>query len=154
MSFLKFALFLAEIFLAMHVAMSPDLAGVHPPLSSSGSMASKRAGSKDIDESETGAVVERVFTGLLIYEDTKLIVDKEIKMQWKEDNDAFAGTFGEDLKDRQVYVNIHKSRLYQIACRYPVLPCMDMIYWIVSHTDPKTMKLSSVDGTEIATFMA
>lgn len=55
-------------------------------------------------------------------------------------------------KDRQVYVSIHKSDLYRIACRYPAFPCTDMIHWIVSHTDPETMTLRSVSGTEIATF--
>ncbi len=92
-------------------------------------------------------------TILSIYEDTKLIVDKDIKMKWQEVNDAFAGTFGEDLKGRQVYVNIHKSNLYWITCRYPIFPCTDMIHWIVSHTDLKTMTLSSVSREKIGTFM-
>lgn len=73
-SFLKFALVLADKFLAMHV-------GVHPSLSNSRSMASKRAGSKDTDGSATGAAIEQVSTSLLVYEDTKLIVDKDIKLK-------------------------------------------------------------------------
>lgn len=67
-------------------------------------MASKGAGSKDSDGSATGAAVEQVSTSLLIYED--------IKLKWQEVNDAFAGKFGEDLKDLQVHVNIHKSEFY------------------------------------------
>lgn len=62
-------------------------------------MASKRVGSKDTDRSATGLTVERVFASLLIYEDTKLILEKEIKLKWQEVNDAFVGTFGEDLED-------------------------------------------------------
>ena len=62
--------------------------------------------------------------------------------------------FGEDFEDRQVYVNIHKSSLYRIACRYSVLPCTNMIHWSISHIDPETMTLSSVSGTKIATFKA
>ena len=93
-------------------------------------------------------------TCLPIYEDTKLFLDKDIKLKWQEVNEAFAGTFREDLEDFQVYVNIHKSGLYQIACRYPVFPCTDMIHWIVSHIDLETMTLSSVSGTKIATFRA
>ncbi len=61
-------------------------------------MASKRVGSKETDGSTTREVIEQVSTSLLIYEDTKLIVDKDIKLKWKEVNDAFLGTFGEDLK--------------------------------------------------------
>ena len=116
MSVLKFALVLTNRFLAMRVPMSPDIAGFHLSLKSLGSMASKRAGSKDTKESEIRAAVERVSTSVSIYEDTKLIVDKDIKMKWQEVSDAFAGTFKEHLEDRQVYVNIHKSILYHIAC--------------------------------------
>lgn len=75
-------------------------------------MASKRAGSKDIDKSATREKVERVSTSLPIYEDTKMILDKDIKLKWKEVNDAFAVIFREDLKDHQVYVNVHKYNLY------------------------------------------
>jgi len=99
MSFLKFYFVLADIFLAMHVVMSLDLAGVCLPLNSSGSMVSKRARSNDTDGSATGEAVERVCTSLPIYEDTRLIVDKDIKLKWKKVNDAFSGTFGEDIED-------------------------------------------------------
>jgi len=69
-------------FLAMHVAMSPNIACVFPSISSSGSMASKREGSKDTDGSATGDVVERVSMSFPIYEDVKLIIEKDIKMKW------------------------------------------------------------------------
>lgn len=126
--------------------MSPDIASVHPPLSSSRSMGFERAGSKDTDESITREIVERVSTSFPIYEYTKL--------KWKEVNDAFASTFGEDLEDFQVYVNIHKSILYNIACKYPMFPCAYMIHCIISHTDRDTMTLSNVRGIGIATFRA
>ena len=58
MSFLKFALVLTDIFLSMHVSMSPHIAGVHPSLNSLGSMASKSAWSNENDGSATGIVVE------------------------------------------------------------------------------------------------
>ena len=41
-----------------------------------------------------------------------------------------------------------------IACRYPVFQCADMIHWIISHTDPKMMILSSVSEREIVTLRA
>lgn len=124
----EFAFVLVDRFLAMHVTLSPDLSSVHPPLISIGSMASKISGSKDTDGSAVGAVVEHVFARLPIYEDTKLFLDKDINMKWQEVNEAFTVTFGEDLEDHQVYVNIQKSGLYRIACRYPAFPCADMIY--------------------------
>jgi len=112
MSVLMFDLVLTDRFLTMHVIMSLDITGVCPSLNSSISMASKRAGSKDTDKSEIGEAVERMSMSLPIYEDTKMIVEKYIKMKWQEVNDAFSGTFGEYLEDRKVYVNIHKSGLY------------------------------------------
>jgi len=75
----------------MHITLSLDLSRVHLPLDSLGSIASKRAGSKDTDGSATGEMVERVSASLLIYEDTKIILDKDINLKWQEVNDAFVG---------------------------------------------------------------
>jgi len=47
-------------------------------------MASRRAESKDTIESATRDAVEQVSMRLLIYEDTKLFIDKDIKMKWKK----------------------------------------------------------------------
>ena len=58
------------------------------------------------------------------------------------------------MEDRRVYVNIHKSGLYRIACRYVVFPCVNIIHWIFSHTDPEMMVLSSVSRIKFATFGA
>jgi len=44
-------------------------------------MASKRADSKDIVGSETGGAVEQVSMGLLVYEDTKLVLERDIKIK-------------------------------------------------------------------------
>lgn len=84
----------------MHVALFPDLAGVHSPLSNPRSMASKRSGSNDTNRTAIGATIEQVSTSLSIYEDTKLIFINDIKLKWKDVNDAFVGPFGEDLEDR------------------------------------------------------
>lgn len=115
-------------------------------------MASKIAGSKDTYESATGATMEQVSSSLPIYEDTKLILDKDIKPKWQVVNDAFTGTFGEYLEDLQVYINIHKSSFYRIACRFHAFSSRDMIHWIILCTDPDTMTWSSVSKTRIATF--
>ena len=70
-------------------------------------MASKRTGSQDADGNAAGATVEKVSSILPIYEDTKLYLDRDIKMKWQEVNETFADTFGEHLEDHQVYMNIH-----------------------------------------------
>ena len=94
-------------------------------------MASKRTGFQDTNGIVARAVIEYVSSILPIYEDTKLYLDKDIKLKWQEVNETFAGTFGEDLENHWVYVNIHKSDLYWIACIYPTFPCADMIHWII-----------------------
>lgn len=75
-----------------------------------------------------------------------------MNITWQEIKDIFAGSFEEDMEGRQVYVNIQKSGLYMIACRYLVFLCTDIIHWVVSHIDPETMTLSNTSGTQIATF--
>ncbi len=91
-------------------------------------MVSKRDRSKDTIESSTGDVVEHVQMNLPIYANTQLFVEKDMKITWKEINDIFAGTFKEYLEDRKVYVNIHKSGLYRVACRYPAFPWVNIIH--------------------------
>ena len=107
---------------------SPGITCVHPSLSSIGTMASKRMRSKDTVESAIGDAVKKVSMSFPIYEDTKIFIVKEINMKWKDINETFSGTFEEKLEDRRVYVNIHKSSLYQVACKYLTFPCTDMIH--------------------------
>jgi len=61
--------------------MSPCIAVVCLSLSSIGTMASKRTGSKDTVGSETRDSVEQVSISMPIYEDTKLFIDRDIKMK-------------------------------------------------------------------------
>lgn len=62
--------------------MSLGVTSVHPSLNSTGTMASKRVGSKDTVESATRDAVEKVSMSLPIYEETKLFIDNDIKMKW------------------------------------------------------------------------
>jgi len=54
---------------------------------------------------------------LPIYADMKLFVEKEMMITWQEIKDIFAGSFKEDLEDRQDYINIHMLGLYRVGCR-------------------------------------
>jgi len=103
-------------------------------------------------ESNIGDVVEQVAIKFPIYANTQLFIEKDMKITWQEIKDIFASNFKEDLEDHQVYVNIHKSSLYKVTCRYPTFLCMDVIHWVVSHNDLKTMTLSNTNGTQLATF--
>lgn len=107
---------------------------------------------QDTDGNAPRVTVERASSSLLIYEDTMLYIDKEIKLKWQEVNETFFGTFEEGLEQYEVYMNIDKYDMYQIAWKYPAIPCTDMIHWIISHIDPETMTLNSVSGTKIETL--
>ena len=126
-------------------SLSLGKTGVAQIFKSIGNMASKRAGSKDTIESSTGDVVQQVSMRFPVYIDTHFFIKNDLKIAWEEINTIFVGNFVENLEDRHVYVNIHKSGLYKVACRHPTFLCIDMIHWIVSHTDPKMMILSSVE---------
>lgn len=154
MSVLKLFWFSTDKFLSMSVSLSPGIISACPPLSSTGTMASKRAGSQDTVESANGDAVDQVSMRFPIYEDKNLFIEKDIKMKWQDINDTFSSTFEENMEDCRVYVNIHKSGLYRISCRYPTFPCAEMIHYIVSQTNPKTMVLRSVSGTQLDTFGA
>lgn len=73
----------------MRVSLSTAIIVVCPSLSSTNIMVSNRSRSNDTIESETGDVVEQVSMILPFYEDTKLFIDKEIKMKWQDINDNF-----------------------------------------------------------------
>ncbi len=77
----------------MSVPMSPGIVCVCSYLSIIGTMASKRARSKDIIGSGTRDAVEQVSMIFPIYEDTKLFMDIEIKMKWMDINDTFLDRF-------------------------------------------------------------
>lgn len=115
-------------------------------------MASKRATSKDTVESSIGEAIEQVSLNFLVNADTHLFIEKGFELTWQEIKDIFAGDFNEDLEDQNVYVNIHWPSLHKVACRYPTFPCVEIIHWIISHTDSETMTLISASGTQLATF--
>lgn len=64
--------------------MSLGITGVRLSLSSTSTMAFRRAESKDIVESTTGVVAKQVSMSLPTYEDIKFFVDNDIKMIWQQ----------------------------------------------------------------------
>lgn len=68
----------------MIFSLFTGITGVLPSLYNIYTMDSKRGGSKDPIESETGDAVKQVSMGFPIYEDTNLFIEKEIKMKWKD----------------------------------------------------------------------
>jgi len=86
-----------------------------------------------------------------VYADTQLFIEKGTTLTWQLIKDTFADEFKADLEDQQVYLSIQRSRLYKVTCKYPTFPCAEIITWIVSHMDEKTMTLSSASERKLAT---
>lgn len=61
-------------------------------------------------------------------------------------------TFPKDLEDVHAYINIKKSRIHNITCKYPVTPCDEVIEWIVTHMDDSQLVLCSESGKHLATY--
>lgn len=64
-----------------------------------------------------------------------------------------ARNFKEYLKDCWVYVNVQQLGLHRIAYRYLTFPCANIVSWILSHIDPKTMTLNSASGQRLSSFL-
>jgi len=132
--------------------LSLYLSDVHPHLSSIWWIASKRVGSQDTDGNAARAAVERVSSSLLIYEDTKLFLDKDIEMKCQEVNEHLQDLLKKTSNTVRCMwtftspacIELHANTLRSHAWTWK--------HWIVSQNDPKTMTLSSVNGTKLATF--
>ena len=64
-----------------------------------------------------------------------ILIKKEINITWQDINTIFLEKFEENLEDQQVYVNIHKSGLYKVACKFPMFHFANVIL-LGSHPNP------------------
>ena len=64
----------------MSVSLSPGIIGVFSSLSSTSTMTSKRAGSKDTVQSTTRDAIDQMSMSFPTQEDIRLFVDKNIKI--------------------------------------------------------------------------
>jgi hypothetical protein len=48
--------------------------------------------------------------------------------------------------DDQVFPNIQRSYLHMTACRTPVFPCMEVLKWLIDHTDAHKCLINKENG--------
>lgn len=60
--------------------------------------------------------------------------------------------FLKELKYVNEYINIKKSRMHKVSCRYLVMPCVEAIEWFITHMDDFHLVLCSESGSDIATY--
>ena len=82
-----------------------------------------------------------------IYEDTKCIIGVELKYQWGEIYRLITHREVPDIgfEEENIYVNIERSSLMNIATRPELFPCSEVIGWILPRADVTTMILENVD---------
>jgi len=55
-------------------------------------------------------------------------------------------TFLETLEDIQLYINIKKSRMHKVTCRFSFIPYAEMIGWIITDMDESHLVRRSESG--------
>ena len=82
-----------------------------------------------------------------IYEDTKCIIGVVPEYQWGYIYRFITRREVPDIgfEEENIYANIERSSLMNIATRPELLPCSEVIGWILPRADVTTMILENVD---------
>jgi hypothetical protein len=73
----------------------------------------------------------------------------------QEDYPEFTPHSDPDVRilDDQVFPNIRRSYLHMVACRTPVLPCIETLGWIIDHTDAMKCTVNNEEGECVGVFL-
>jgi hypothetical protein len=73
----------------------------------------------------------------------------------REDYPKFIPHIDPDVRvlDDQVFPNIWRSCLHMVACRTPVLPCIETLSWIINHTDAQKCLINDENGRCVRVFL-
>ena len=98
--------------------------------------------------------VEVVTKTECIYEDTKCIAGIEPKYQWWDVYRLITRREVPDigLEEESIYANIERSALMKVATRPELLPCSEVIGWILPRADVTTMILDDVNKQGYAAY--
>lgn len=61
-------------------------------------------------------------------------------------------TISEDLKDFHAYIGIKRSTINMIKYRFPFMPCVEAIKWIITYMDKSHLMLCSESGSHLTTY--
>jgi hypothetical protein len=53
---------------------------------------------------------------------------------------------------KEIYQNISKSRLFKAASKPLILPCPNVIEWLIRRTDHKRITIHNFEGKHVASF--
>jgi 1-deoxy-D-xylulose 5-phosphate reductoisomerase len=55
--------------------------------------------------------------------------------------------------DEEVLFNIHKAYLHMVASQYPVFPCIELLKWIIDHTDTQKCLINDDNDECVRVFL-
>jgi len=112
-----------------------------------------KVASKEDLESSTEEAVEVTNPTIPIYADTQCFIDKSTEVTWSGIKDTFMQKrFLENLEELEFYINIKLSRMHKITCRFPIIPCAEVIECIITHMDDSDLMLHSERGGKITMY--
>jgi hypothetical protein len=53
----------------------------------------------------------------------------------------------------EVLPNIHKDYLHMVASQSPVFPCIELLKWIIDHTDAQKCSINDENGECVRVFL-
>jgi len=80
--------------------------------------------SKEISQEIISMIIEFAKYSVHVNVDTQCFIDNAIKITWNNIYNTFMHeNFPMALEDVHAYINIKKSKIHRIACRFLVMPC-------------------------------
>lgn len=113
----------------------------------------QKVASRELLEENTNEPIKIAKPSIPIYANTHCFVDKTIEVTWSNIYNTFMKEkFPEDLEDVHAYINIKRSKIHKIECKFPVLSCIEAIEWIILHMDYSHLVLRNESGDYLATY--
>ena len=93
-----------------------------------GDMPPCKVTSKELSEASTDETSKVTRPNVSIYADTQCFIDKGTQVNWRKINNTFMqDRFPGDVEYLHGYINIKKSKMHRITCRFSVIPCAKVI---------------------------
>jgi hypothetical protein len=75
-------------------------------------------------------------------------IKKEEPLEYTPHRDPETRKLGEE-----VLFNIHKAYLHMVASQYPVFPCIELLKWIIDHTDTQKCLINDDNDECVGVFL-
>jgi len=92
--------------------------------------------SKELSKARADECLEVTRPTIPIYTHIQCFIDKKTKVTWSIIyNTLMQENFPWDLEYLHAYINIKKSRMHKVTCKFLVMQFVELIKWIITHMD-------------------